>query len=189
MTWRGILAGALGAVLLMAGIALFVILSGTYNVAATERHTALGQWALDTTFRNSVESRAAGIDPPATFTAAMLEAGAGEYKAMCEHCHGGVGTDRAEWAEGMLPLPPALAEETGEWSHAEVFWLVRHGAKLTGMPAFGPTHEDAPLWNIAGFVKALPEMSGEEYAGYASEHGGGGGDGHSHAPGTPPHED
>ena len=121
---------------------------------------------------------------------AMVDAGAPEYKAMCAHCHGGVGEARAYWAEGMRPHPPALAEVADQWSAAEVFWLVKHGAKMTGMPAFGPTHDDATVWNIAAFVKALPAMPQAQYAAYSSEHGGGQAEGdHTHAPGTPEHDD
>lgn len=188
--WRGLLAGAVGMLLLLLAAALVAIVAGAYNVAATERHTSIAERALDAAFRNSVQRRARGITAP-ELTRAMIDAGAPEYKAMCAHCHGGAGEARAQWAEGMRPEPPALAEAADEWRAAEVFWLVKHGAKMTGMPAFGPTHDDATVWNIAAFVKALPDMPNEQYAAYPSEHGGGEAseDGHTHAEGTPPHAD
>jgi mono/diheme cytochrome c family protein len=187
---KSFLLGFLAAVLLALLIAALVIVTGGYNVAATERHTAIGEWALDAAFTNSVRSEASGIAAP-EFTPAMVAAGAPEYKAMCAHCHGGVGEERAGWAEGMRPEPPALVDAANAWSAAEVYWLVKHGARMTGMPAFGPTHDDATLWNIAAFVKALPEMPEAQYAAYPSEHemGGEAEGGHSHAPGTPAHED
>nr|WP_269748184.1 cytochrome c [Alteripontixanthobacter muriae] len=107
----------------------------------------------------------------------MVEAGAGAYKGMCAHCHGGVGDSRAIWARTMRPIPPPLARVAPEWSAEEVFWIVKHGVKMSGMPAFGPTHEDQSLWEIAAFVKQLPEMSAAEYAAYEDSHGG---EGHSH---------
>lgn len=189
--WSSFALGALALFLLGNVIALVVVLSGAYNIAATNPHTALGEWAFDTAFVKSVQGQAGDIAAPG-LTPAMVDAGAPEYKAMCAQCHGGVGESRAYWAEGMRPRPPALAETAGKWSAAEVFWLVKHGAKMTGMPAFGPTHDDATIWNIAAFVKALPAMPAERYAAYTSEHGGGAEaaeNGHSHAAGTPPHED
>ena len=105
----------------------------------------------------------------------MIEAGAGEYKETCQHCHAGPGVERAGWASGMRPRPPHLAEAAAEWSLAEVFWLARHGVKMTGMPAFGPTHDDRTLWSIAAFVKELPAMTPERYAAL-----GGGEGGHAH---------
>ena len=64
----------------------------------------------------------------------------------------------------MLPHPPALANAAKSWSDEEVFWLVKHGVKASGMPAFGGTHEDRALWNITAFVKNMPQMSEERYA-------------------------
>ena len=186
ISWKSFFIGALAAVLLALLIALLVVLTGGYNVAATERHNPIAGWALDTTFRNSVQGHGDGIAAP-EFTPAMVAAGAGEYKAMCAHCHGGVGETRAEWAEGMRPKPPALAGAADEWTGAEVFWLVKHGAKMTGMPAFGPTHDDRALWNITAFVKAMPAMPAEKYAAYSAEHGEQGAAGHSHEPDAPAH--
>ncbi len=187
--WGSFALGALTLFLLAILIALLVILSGGYNVAATERHNPVAAWALDTAFVNSVQGHGDAVAAP-ELTQAMVDAGAPEYKSMCEHCHGGVGASRAEWAEGMRPKPPALAHAAERWSASEVFWLVNHGAKMTGMPAFGSSHDDRTLWNIAAFVKALPQMPQAQYAAYPSEHGGGSETGgHSHPQGTAPHED
>lgn len=159
------LVGALALLGLAAFVGLLIVLTGGYNVAATERHTTIGGWVLDTTFRNSVQGRADAIDPP-RFTQAMVAAGAGEYKAMCAQCHGGIGEGRAGWAQGMRPKPPPLASAAREWSEAEVFWLVTNGVRMTGMPAFGPTHDEATRWNLVAFVKAMPEMTASDYAAF-----------------------
>lgn len=156
--------GALALAVLLGVVGLFVVYSGAYNVAATEEHVSFVRWAFDTTFQNSVERRATEVAAPETLTAAMISAGAGSYKSMCQHCHGAPGAERAGWASGMRPLPPHLTEAAAHWKIEEVFWLVRHGAKMTGMPAFGPTHDDQTLWSIAAFIKELPGMTPERYA-------------------------
>jgi len=56
------------------------------------------------------------------------------------------------------------------------------------MPAFGDTHDDRTIWDIAAFVKAMPTMPESEYAAYEAEHGKSEG-GHEHAEGMPPHVD
>ena len=159
----GVAAGALGVLVLLALIGLFVVYTGAYNVAATEEHASLTRWAFDTTFHNSVEHRAEEIVAPETVTPAMIAAGAAEYKSMCQHCHAGPGVERASWASGMRPKPPHLTEAAAEWEPEEVFWIIKHGVKMTGMPAFGPTHDDQTLWSIAAFVKELPAMTPERY--------------------------
>ncbi|RKF22640.1 cytochrome c [Altericroceibacterium spongiae] len=186
-TWKGAILGAAALLILMIVVALIVVLTGGYNVAATDRHNPIVGWALTTTMGNSVRRQATDIQPPAEFTPAMIAAGAGEYKAMCSHCHGGVGQSRAEWAEVMLPKPPPLAEAAKEWEPKEVFWLVKHGVKMSGMPAFGPTHDDKTIWNIVAFVKALPEMPAEQYAGYSSHHDEEMHDDHVHEESEAPH--
>lgn len=165
----GIAAGALGVLLLLGAIGLIVIYAGAYNVAATEEHSSLGRWAFDTTFHRSVQARAADIEPPANLRA-MVEQGATEYKEMCQRCHGGPGVERDTWANGMRPRPPHLTEEAVEWEAKEVFWLIKHGARMTGMPAFGPTHDDPTLWGIVATVKELPAMTPERYAALGEVH-------------------
>ncbi|MCF6369956.1 c-type cytochrome [Rhizobium halophilum] len=155
--------GVVATLAVIGGVTVFVAYSGSYNIAATEEHTSLTRWIFDTTFHNSIRSHADEEDVP-ELTAAMAAAGAQPYKEMCQHCHAGPGVERDEWASGMRPRPPHLVEAAAEWEANEVFWLVKHGAKMTGMPAFGPTHPDERLWEIAAFVKQLPAMTPEEYA-------------------------
>lgn len=165
----GLATGALALLVLFGVIGLVVVYTGAYNVAASEEHTSFARWAFDTTFHRSVKTRAASIEPPADLTS-MIDRGAGEYKEMCQHCHGGPGMERDEWANGMRPRPPHLTEEAAEWQASEVFWLVKHGSKMTGMPAFGASHDDETLWSIAAMVKALPGMTPERYASLGDRH-------------------
>lgn len=160
----GAVAGIIVFVAVLAAVGLITVYSGAYNVAATEEHASFIRWAFDATFRNSVERRAADVASPENLTPAMIEAGAAPYKSMCQHCHAGPGVERAPWAGGMRPRPPHLTEAAAEWAPQEVFWLVKHGVKMSGMPAFGPSLKDEELWNIAAFVKELPAMTPERYA-------------------------
>ena len=82
----------------------------------------------------------------------------------------------------MKPQPPDLSKAAAERSDAELFWVMKHGLKMTAMPAFGPTHNQEELWAMVAFVRRLPEMSAAEFedltaAPGGAEHGGGGEDG------------
>lgn len=175
---KGAIVGAGAMLLLLVVIALIIILTGGYNVAANDRHNPIIGWALTTTMENSVQARAGGVQDVPRFTADMIHAGAGDYKAMCSHCHGGVGESRAKWAQTMRPMPPPLAHAAAEWKPEEVFWIVKHGVKMSGMPSFGPTHDDQAIWNITAFVKELPRLTQEQYASSGAEDHRSGG--HSH---------
>ena len=153
-------------VLLLAAAGWVVFLySGLYDVAATQPHWDVTAWSFETLLHNSVEARAERITPPGDLAdRSRIETGFAHYRETCELCHGGPGVETTEIALGMYPAPPKLVEEAGEESAEELFWITKHGIKMTGMPAFGPTHPDEDLWSIVAFVRTLPDLSPEEYA-------------------------
>jgi len=161
--WTGIFVGIIGVVVLAAAVSLTVIYSGAYNIAATEGHYSLVRWAFSTNFHNAVESGAQDVEAPDSFSQSAIAAGAAQYKNMCQHCHTGPGVERADWAAGMLPKPPQLTEAAADWKAEQIFWIVKNGVRMTGMPAFGPTHEDEFVWNIVAFVNELPAMTPQQY--------------------------
>ncbi|WP_149193124.1 c-type cytochrome [Luteimonas suaedae] len=169
--WTGVAAGVVGTLLALFLGALLVAYTGAYNIAASTGHTAGMRWLLDHAMHASVRSRAPKDGVAARLGEADLAAGAGEYKAMCEHCHGGPDTEPAGWSRGMRPRAPHLTDAASQWEPAEVFWIVRHGIKYTGMPSFGESHDEATLWNIAAFVDRLPAMTPEQYRAYGDAHG------------------
>src|SRR5690606_5273338 len=138
-TGLGIAAGVLGTLVVLAAIGVIVVYTGAVNVAATEEHQSFTRWAFDTTFQNSVELRASDIVAPDKITPDMVAAGASAYKSMCQNCHAGPGAEREDWASGMRPRPPYLTEAAAKWELQQLYWIVKHGVKLTGMPAFGPS--------------------------------------------------
>lgn len=187
---KGVLITLAVVLALVVAVPLVVIYSGGYNVAATEPHWGVTSWALNTLQLNSVEARAGDVEGTAPTDSAELAHGFDHFHAMCVECHGAPGLDRGELGQGMNPRPPRLEEEAHEWSDPALFWITKHGIRLAGMPAFGPTHSDEQIWGIVGFIRQLEEMTEEEYAelvrGSGSD-GESGDGGHSHAPGTPEH--
>lgn len=159
-----LLAGALVAMLVAAGAWLGFVYSGFYDVAATEEHSSVVEWTLETISERSIARRADALPAPLPTDSAALLHGFEHYRAMCENCHGGVGVDRGEIGAGLYPQPPRLARAATEWSDAELFWITKHGIKATGMPAFGVTHDDASLLQIVAILRRLPEMTEADYA-------------------------
>ncbi|MGR3757162.1 MAG: c-type cytochrome [Tranquillimonas sp.] len=150
------------AVLALGGLAF--VWSGIYNVAAALPHQPLVFWALDTTKRNSVEARASALAAPEDLGADRAARGFGDYDEMCVLCHGAPGVEPTEWGKGLRPEPPDLQDEVARWTAPELFWILRNGIKMSGMPALGPTHSDEDLWNVVAFLQTLPDMTSEEYA-------------------------
>jgi mono/diheme cytochrome c family protein len=113
---------------------------------------------------HSVRLRAGGIKVPENLNSQNnLDIGFEHYDAMCVMCHGGPGVPRDDIGQGIVPLPPLLTESADDWTAGQVYWIVRHGIKMAGMPAFGPTHSDEKLWAMTAFVKQLPSITAEQY--------------------------
>jgi mono/diheme cytochrome c family protein len=157
------LAAAVITPVVLALLSLGFIYSGLYNVAASKPHTRLEFWVLSTTMENSVQARAEQAQVPQDFEARVTKEGFRHYRLICETCHGAPGVEPSEIGKGLNPEPPELKEEAEEWSPAELFWIVKHGIKMSGMPAFGKTQSDEALWRVVAFVKKLPQIEPAEY--------------------------
>jgi mono/diheme cytochrome c family protein len=189
---RDSLIGALATIAVLVVAGLIFVYSGAYNVAATEDHTAIGRWLLNTAQHRSVAVRAGGMAPAPAFDSALVAHGFEHYRDMCVVCHGAPGVERGEFGQGITPTPPDLSEEAAEWSAQELFWITKHGIKMAGMPAFGPTHSDEEIWGLVAFLQEMAGMSDEEYASWEARYTTGRDTtntaaGHTHAPGTPDH--
>jgi hypothetical protein len=93
----------------------------------------------------------------------MINEGFVHYDSMCAMCHGAPGLTDSVLHKGLYPQPPELYEEDEEWSASELFWITKNGIKMTGMPAYGPTHSDEEIWAIVAFLLRLPTLSGQDY--------------------------
>ena len=90
-------------------------------------------------------------------------------EAGCANCHGAPGVDWAKFAEGLNPSPPDLKETAAARPPAEIFWIVKNGIRMTGMPGFGGLGaEDAEFWAIAAFVKKLPDVTEAQFKDWTS---------------------
>ena len=103
------------------------------------------------------------MDEPLPFTGDMIVEGFEHYDEMCTGCHGGPGIERSEIGKGLDPQPPNLSDAVKAWTPRQLFWIIKHGIKMTGMPSFGATHNDKDVWNIVALIEKLPEMSPEQY--------------------------
>src|SRR6476469_8862030 len=152
-----------GALLVLIGATAVGIYSGLYNIAADVPHTQPLYWLLETIRERSVEARARDIIVPADLNdPTRISKGAGQYADMCSGCHLAPGMKRTEISQGLYPRAPELRRKT-TLTPAEQFWVVKEGIKITGMPAWGVTHDDDLLWDVVAFVRKLPELTKEQY--------------------------
>jgi cytochrome c553 len=159
LTWPRLL---ILAVLGLAGGLLFAW-SGLFNVGASTGHWAITDWFLHYAMRQSVETHSSGIAVPPLDDPALVHRGAGHYASGCAPCHGAPGQPRSAIARAMTPPPPFLPEKITEWEPHELFWIVRHGVKFTGMPAWAALQRTDEVWAMTAFLLQLPDMQPEAY--------------------------
>lgn len=162
-----------------------VVYSGIIDVGADEPHSAPVLALLETARERSIAVRASQLQVPDLEDEALVRSGAGNYDSMCVGCHLAPGTDETELSQNLYPAPPKLAEHgTGE-NPAAAFWVIKHGIKATGMPAWGKSMDDQYIWGMVAFLQRLPQLDATQYqqlvaASDGHQHGGGETDMHDH---------
>lgn len=143
------------------GAAAFVYF-GAFNAAADAPHAAIVYRLLETARERSVALRAKDIQVPALEDSKLIAEGAEHYGAMCAGCHLAPGVADSEIRKGLYPQPPNLSQRS-DLSPGEMFWTIKHGIKMSAMPAWGTTHDNQAIWNIVAFLQKLPTMTPEQY--------------------------
>jgi mono/diheme cytochrome c family protein len=161
------------AALLGLGGAALIVRAGLYDVAASSSHTQWVHSLLETAMHHSVRWHARNMQPPptrrddtahdATHDTASLR-GAACYREHCLSCHGAPGIAPGPLSLGMQPLPGPLVDAADKWALGEIYWIVLHGIKMSGMPAWSHRLPEADLWAVARHVQQLGQWSPRDYA-------------------------
>lgn len=151
----GLLAGAAG---------LFVVFSGVYDIGASRQHTQTVYSLLETTMRHSVQLRARQVVPPPLGEPARIARGAALFHGKCVQCHGAPGVAQDDIGKSMQPVPGPLVDALQKWRLREIYWITRHGIKMSGMPAWEFRMEDSQLWDVVAFINMLPGLTPQAYA-------------------------
>ncbi len=149
----------------MCGAGVFWL--GLINVGASTGHWALTDWLLHTAMRRSVQFRADTLPPEDFASEAMIRRGAAHFETGCAPCHGSPGAPRGAVVRAMTPEPPDLLDQVDQWTAADLFWIVKHGVKFTGMPAWPAPGRDDEVWSMVAFLKFMPSLDAQGYHGLA----------------------
>jgi mono/diheme cytochrome c family protein len=155
--------GALG-IIAAIGAAVFFF-GGFYNVAATQPELDVVAWALQNVRKASINRHATDTPTVSLEDATVIQAGARAFATRgCVNCHGAPGAAWAKFSEGLRPDPPDLKDIANELTPAQLFFVIKNGINMTGMPAFGLVEVGDPeIWTITAFVKKLPSISEADY--------------------------
>jgi mono/diheme cytochrome c family protein len=139
-----------------------VIYAGWYNISA-DQHLAPTFHVLDYALSRAVRQHAGDVVVPPLDDPALARRGLALYRAHCVRCHGAPGVAPEPFALGMTPAPAMLAHTAREWTPAELYWVVKRGIKMTGMPAWEYRMGEDDLWAVVAFLLELPLISPAQY--------------------------
>lgn len=165
----------IAAVFLVVGVAF--VYSGVYPMGADVPHNKLTYWLLETAREQSITKASKNIAVPPLDDSDLLLVGGPDYNDMCVVCHLKPGKTQSDMSIGLYPAPPNLSTREDEHGHDHAddghgdpeqssrrqFWIIKHGIKASGMPAWGPTHDDQRIWAMVAFLQKLPELTPDQY--------------------------
>ena len=163
----------LGSVAVLVAIAFCY--SGIYPVGADVPHSKFTYWILESTRERSVARASKDIKVPSLNDPELLLAGGQDYNEMCASCHLKPGKLESDLSIGLYPSPPNLTHSADRHDHnhgqnedleqtvRRQFWIIKHGIKASGMPAWGPTHDDQRIWAIVAFLQKLSQLTPDQY--------------------------
>jgi cytochrome c553 len=152
---------AVGAVLAVGGF--LVAASGVMPIKASSGHWPITEWFLHFSMQRSVSTHSLAIQVPPLDDQRLVLIGAGHFETGCRPCHGSPDMPQPRIPAAMTPHPPDLSVSVPKWDPEELFYLVKHGVKFTGMPAWPTQQRDDEVWAVTAFLLKLPDMDAQQY--------------------------
>lgn len=150
-----------GVALAFAGF--LVAASGIIPLKASAGHWPITEWILRFGMKRSIATHSLTVKTPDLSDPALVVQGAGHYEIGCRSCHGEPKRVMPRVAARMLPPPPPLAERIVQSTPEKLFYVVKHGLKFTGMPAWPTPHRDDEVWAVVAFLLQFPQLDAAAY--------------------------
>lgn len=154
-------AACLGVLVLGGGLFAW---SGLYSVAASAGHSEPVRWLLHFAMRRSVKRHAASVaGMPDLDDPLLVVRGAAHYRTGCAPCHGSPDDSASTIERNATPPPPPYAAIVQGWRPRELFWIVKHGVKMTAMPPWPTQERDDEVWAMVAFLRRVSAMAAATY--------------------------
>lgn len=154
----------LAAALLAAAAGYIVFRAGWYNIGAISSHLQPVFEFLEQGMRESVSFHSRDVKVPNQLASAQrIAAGGPIFHANCAHCHGAPGFAPSDHGQAMQPVPGPLVAAAETWTPAELYWITRHGIKMSGMPAWEFHLDEDEIWAVVAFMQRLPQLTPAAY--------------------------
>ena len=113
----------------------------------------------------AIPASARSLTNPEPQNAGTLRLGLEHFADHCAVCHANDGSGETDMGRGMYPRAPDMKlAATQDLSDGELFYIVEHGVRFTGMPAWstGTADGEAASWHLVQFIRHLPRLTESE---------------------------
>ena len=155
---RKILWGAVLTLALLLLSALAITGLGLMPVGADGSHSRLEARIMPAVLHASIVRHASAATNPVPLNEHNLKAGVETYKAMCARCHSTPEGKTSVYGQSFYPPAPQLPQGMAQYTDSQLFWLIKHGIRNTGMPAWGSMLSDEEIWQLVSLLKNSPDL-------------------------------
>ena len=152
------LAGALSLLLLLLFTALAVARLGIFAVNADGNHSSIEARLMPIALHSSIARHASGQTNPVETTEDNLKSAAIVYRATCSQCHGAPNGSPTLMGKSFYPPASQLGAGLNEYSESQLFWVIKHGIRNTGMPAWSGLLPDESIWELVSLLKHRQDL-------------------------------
>lgn len=142
---------------------VIVVVSGIVPISASSGHWPITRRFLEFSMERSVSTYSAAIRVPDLDQQTLIVTGAGHFETACVQCHSSPLRGANPVAMAMVPQPPVLTDAVQKWDPEELFYIVKHGIKFTGMPSWPASDRDDEIWAVVAFLHRLPDLDAAAY--------------------------
>jgi mono/diheme cytochrome c family protein len=158
---KGVVVGVIGTIAILAGAVFLISHFGLYPIGADNPPSGIEQTLAMRAMDVYADKHKPGGDNPVPATVAALTAGAVKYEAHCALCHGGAAARISVMQNKFNPPAPQLVNTVPHDPDAWIFWVTKHGVRMTGMPSWDGVLSDDEMWKIVAFIKHSNQLPPE----------------------------
>ena len=179
-------------VIFLVGIVYVGLSIARHGFSAKEKPSRLEEFLARHARKIATPADAKALKNPYPVTPESLAAGRAHWVDHCATCHALDGSGNADIGRNLYPPAPDMRDAlTQDLADGELYYIISHGVRFTGMPAWEAEHSPEETWQLVSFIRRLPNLSPDELKLMenlaAGQSEAGAGHTHTHAPGTKPH--
>jgi mono/diheme cytochrome c family protein len=157
---------ALSTAAIIVGVSIYTHRLIEFGLSARDQPTSLEDLVARKLRRAAIPAKAKTLQNPLPSTAEMLIRGRNHWADHCATCHSNNGSGDTMIGKNLYPKTPDMRlPDTQSLTDGELYYIIRNGVRMTGMPAWGSPQDgdlDHDSWMLVLFIRHLPQVTAQE---------------------------